>query len=111
MCFSKLLKVLDSSYETLTYHGICPFDVHYESVMVYITGPCCFICRMRCLRMWKISTKEKKNMKENHLNSFKGLKASLLFIKGRVLQGKHSLRIEENGRGAGLLCSAWVKPL
>jgi hypothetical protein len=52
-----------------------------------------------------------KNMKENQLNSLKGLKASLLFIKGRVLQGRQSLCIEENGRSTGLLCSAWVKPL
>ncbi len=38
-CLSEPVKVTENNEETPAYYVICPFSVHYESVMFYDTGP------------------------------------------------------------------------
>jgi hypothetical protein len=38
MGLSEPEEMTDSSKKTLSYYGLCPFSVHYESVMFYSAG-------------------------------------------------------------------------
>jgi hypothetical protein len=39
MSLTKPLEVIDNSNKTLAYYGLCPFTIHYKSIMYYCTGP------------------------------------------------------------------------
>ncbi len=40
MCLSNPVEVTGNRIKTLAYYGMCPFIVHYESVMFMIQNPC-----------------------------------------------------------------------